>query len=202
MKNFQQALESGAVVIRRIFKSKGNQEGNRTIQFQQLKNGRLSQTGNSLTSILIGNGNSGKTKPTFLHTITKDNLAKLGLPSEYEGVSADGTPNPVSYLAENLFGRPVELRILECHEENSMNVSDTGVLTPNTNRKIAQMINPQTSAKVTANGSPVYRHVFLVVEGSNVGGTTTDTFLTLDNPATVQSTMVRELETASSQAGK
>lgn len=148
--NFQEALNTGKVVVRSIFANKNNPEQISVQLFQKVEKpaefkGAASEGFNPLVAMAQGlEAFDDKTTISAIMSFKKDIALKF-----FKTIEANYSESNKGILAENIYGCPVEISVIENTTKNPKSDTQTPVTTPKGEVK-------------KLNGLPVYRHTELV----------------------------------------
>lgn len=154
--NFNEALETRKVVVRKVFKNGGNSY---TVQLMQKIEAPTSDGGINLTALTMGWNNTQKV--TCLQNFTEENLkiAGLSVGDYYEdGVDAVFIDDVMKKLFKTLQNKDItttfNIQVVENFERNEK-------------AKQEPKSNPETKKYIAYEGKPIYRHTSLVSDEAN-----------------------------------
>lgn len=147
--NYQELLETGQPVVRKVWVNENSTKDQVSVQFIQQIKRDTTGTPNKLIALAQGIDGIGQNLVTSIFSFAAVQAKAFGLvPGEYhEGESK---------TAKDVFGLDVNIQVVE----NT---------TPNGYSKVAQQpkLNPKTNEVLLLDGKPIYRHTELV-EGAPV----------------------------------
>ena len=151
---FQQALETGKVIVRRAWLNNRSRKDQVSVQFmQEIESPNAG--GNALVAVAQGVGN-GKQRITDVLSFARPQFLQLfGLDSiDEEGVNYyDSDVEPP--IAEDIFGMEVNISVTE--NTDPREYDDNGNAVREMNLRQAKL-NPQTNEYLMSNGEHIYRH--------------------------------------------
>lgn len=140
--NFKQALDTGKVVLRRVWLNENSKYGNWTFQFFQKI--EKPQEGNSGLLLSISLGIEG-----YNSNIVSDLLTFSPKKAEEMGISIGDyyKDDQEAIFADDIFGVPTGIQVVDNTYKNSKRPSQTPRMNPTTNEYL-----------VDAHGRPIFRH--------------------------------------------
>lgn len=162
----KKALETGRVLIRRIFPNPNSAKNQVTVQFYQQIDVPSSGTASRLVALAQGIDGAGKNNVTANFSFAAGTVAKMLEIDTEQDQNFFNEGKPV--FAEQLFGADVivNIEVLENTDPNEYNANGEVVRTLETGK-----VNPRTGEQLMNGEKPIFRHTSLIE------GVPTHTFL-------------------------